>query len=456
MNSKLFGTSGMRGIPNVDFTPELIMKLGLALANLTHGNRIAIGFDTRLTSSFMSCLLSAGMLAGGAEVRNFGLIPTPVLAFLTSNTNCRAGTMITASHNPPEYNGVKIFDGDGMAFSHTLEEKVEDLMGFNNLHRVDSTSIGNVKWINCVDRYVEMVKESLTLKREWSIVVDPGCGAAYSLGPSLFRELGCRVLTINAQPDGFFPGRPPEPTLESLHLLSKMVRETGANAGVAYDGDADRMALVDENGRFVSMDQLIASYGARLLSLKNKKRIVVPIDASMCIEESIEAVGGNVIRTAVGDVNVAESIVKNNAAFGAEASGAWISPDYSLCPDGILSSLLVISEISGQKGNPTLSKFVSLASRYPILRKKINCSKNLHSEVIEKLHSELFNLMPEKSDIQTIDGIRITSKKEWILVRPSGTEPVLRITVESKSTRKTESLMKEVIRIIENIVIKLP
>ncbi len=210
-----------------------------------------------------------------------------------------------------------------------------------------------------------------------------------------------------------------------------------------------------KNGRFVSMDQLIATYGARLLSLKNKKRIVVPIDASMCIEESIEAIGGNVIRTAVGDVNVAESIVKNNAVFGAEASGAWISPDYSLCPDGILSSLLVISEISSQKGTPTISKFVSLASRYPILRKKINCSKNLHSEVIEKLQSELFNLMPEKSDIQTIDGIRIASKEEWILVRPSGTEPVLRITVESKNESKAESLMKEVIKLIENILIKL-
>ncbi len=445
----------MRGIPNVDFTPELVMKLGLALANLTHGDRIAIGFDTRLTSSLMSCLLSAGMLTGGAEVRNFGLIPTPVLAYLTSNTNCRAGVMITASHNPPEYNGVKLFDGNGMAFSHALEEKVEGLMTFNNLHCVDSTSVGNLNWINCVDRYTEMVKESLILKRKWSVVVDPGCGAAYSLGPSLFRELGCKVLTINAQPDGFFPGRPPEPTLESLHLLSMMVRETEANAGVAYDGDADRMALVDENGSFVPMDQLIAAYGAKLLSLKNKKRIVVPIDASMCIEESIEAVGGNVIRTAVGDVNVAESVVKYNATLGAEASGAWISPDYSLCPDGILSSLLVISVVSSQKVNPTLSKFVSLAPRYQILRKKMNCSKNLHSEVMEKLQSELFNLMPEKSDIQTIDGIRVASKKEWILVRPSGTEPVLRITVEAKSMGKAESLMKEVMRMIENIVIKL-
>jgi phosphoglucosamine mutase len=363
--------------------------------------------------------------------------------------------MITASHNPPEYNGVKIFDGDGMAFNHELEEKVEDLLELNNLNHVDSTSIRNVKRINCVDKYVEMVKESITFKRKWNVIVDPGCGAAYSLGPSLFRELGCKVLTINAQPDGFFPGRLPEPTRESLHLLSKLVRETGANAGVAYDGDADRMALVDENGRFVSMDRLIATYGTRLLSQKNKKRIVVPIDASMCIEESIEAVGGNVIRTAVGDVNVAESIVKNNAVFGAEASGAWISPDYSLCPDGILSSLLVISEISGQKEHPTLSNFVSLASQYPILRKKIYCSKNLHSEVIEKLQSELFNLMPEKSDIQTIDGIRIASKEEWVLVRPSGTEPVLRITVESKSERNAESRMKEVIKLIENILIKL-
>jgi phosphoglucosamine mutase len=445
----------MRGILNVDFTPEFVMNLGLALANLTHGDRIALGFDTRLTSSLMSCLLSTGMLSGGAEVKNFGLIPTPVLAFLTSNTNCRAGAMITASHNPSEYNGVKLFDGNGMAFSHALEKKVEDLMTFNNLHRVESKSIQNLNSISCVDRYIEMVKESLILKQKWRVVVDPGCGAAYSLGPRLFRELGCKILTINAQPDGFFPGRPPEPTLESLNLLSRMVIETGANAGIAYDGDADRMALVDEKGTFISMDQLIAAYGAELLSQKNKKKIVVPIDASMCIEESIEAVGGKVIRTAVGDVNVAESVVKDSAAFGAEASGAWISPDYSFCPDGILSSLLVISVVSSQKVNPTLSKFVNLANRYQILRTKINCSKNLHSAVMEKLQLEIINLMPEKSDIQTIDGVRVASKQEWILVRPSGTEPVLRVTVEAKSKRKAESLMKEVMKIIENIVIKL-
>jgi phosphoglucosamine mutase len=455
MSAKLFGTSGMRGIPNIDFTTEQVIKLGLALANLTHGGKIAIGFDTRLTNSWMSCLLSAGMLAGGAEVNNFGLIPTPVLAFLTSKTNCKAGAMITASHNPPEYNGVKIFDGDGMAFNHKLEENIEDLIELNNLDHVDLKEIRNVTSINFTDRYAEMVKESLTLKRKWNVVIDPGCGAAYSLGPNLFRELGCKVLTINAQPDGFFPGRKPEPTSESLNLLTKMVIETHANAGVAYDGDADRMALVDENGILISMDQLIAAYGARTVSLKNKKKIVVPIDTSMCIEESIEAVGGNVIRTAVGDVNVAESVVKNNAALGAEASGAWINPDYSLCPDGILSSLLVIAEVSSQKENSTLSQFVSLVPRYPILRNKINCPKNLHSAVMGSLQSELFNLMSEKSDIQTIDGIRVVSKKEWILIRPSGTEPALRITIETKSEEKTESLMKEVIKLIENIIIKL-
>ena len=452
--TKLFGTSGMRGIPNVDFTSEQVMKLGLALAYLTHGDKLAIGYDTRLTNSWMSCLLSAGMLAGGAEVNNFGLIPTPVLAFLTSKTNCKAGAMITASHNPPEYNGVKIFDRDGMPFNHKLEEKIEDLME-TNLERVDSTEIRNVNWINYSDRYAEMVKESVTLKRKLNVVIDPGCGAAYFLGPNLFRELGCKVLTINAQPDGFFPGRKPEPTPESLNLLSKMVAETKANIGVAYDGDADRMALVDERGKFVSMDQLIAAYGARLASLKNKKKIVVPIDASMCIEESIEAVGGNVIRTAVGDVNVAESVVKNNAVLGAEASGAWINPDYSLCPDGILSSLLVIAEVSSQKGDSSLSKFVSLVHRYPILRNKINCPKNLRSVVMDSLQSELFNLMSEKSDIQKIDGIRVASKEEWILIRPSGTEPALRITVETKSVEKTKSLMKEVIKLIENIIIKL-
>jgi len=452
LRERLFGTSGVRGVANVDLTPEFVLKLGLAIANFTASGRVAVGFDTRTSSQMMASSLIGGLLAGGAAVRNYGLIPTPVLAYLTSDTKCHAGTMVTASHNPPKYNGVKLFDGDGMAFNHSLERRIEETMSSGVLKRSDWSHLRVMDSVDCVDRYVEMIKNLVVFERAPKVVVDPGCGAAHSIGPRLFRDQGCEVLAINAQPDGFFPGRSPEPDSESLGVLSSFVKEVGANAGVAYDGDADRMAIVDENGAIVPMDQLIASYGAYLVSSHSESTIVVPVDASMCIEECVEAVGGRVIRTAVGDVNVAEAVLKHKAALGAEASGAWINPDYSLCPDGLLSSMLVLNTVFSEQVNMTLSRFVGLAPKYSILRTKVACPGEHKANVMKKLESELPKIISAESEVLTIDGVRMSSESGWVLVRPSGTEPILRITVEEKDQSRAESLMSDTITYTQNLI----
>jgi phosphoglucosamine mutase len=454
LKEKLFGSSGVRGVANLDLTPEFVLRFGLTLANFTAGGKIAVGFDTRLSSQMVVHSLIAGLLAGGAEVKNHGLIPTPVLAYLTLDARCKAGAMVTASHNPADYNGVKLFDKDGMAFNHDLENEIERRYNSTDLKRASWSALHTVETVDSTNRYIEMIRNMVLIEKPWKVVVDPGCGAAYSLGPRLFREQGCKVLTVNAHPDGFFPGRDPEPSADSLNVLSRIVKETGSDAGVAYDGDADRMAIIDETGELVPMDQLIAAYGAYLVSL-NEKTIVVPVDASMCIEESIEGVGGNVIRTAVGDINVSEAVLKHNAALGAEASGAWINPNYSLCPDGILSSMLVLATVSSQRVNTTLSKFVNSISRYPILRGKVPCPDELKTAVMNEFQSELFKIMPEKSEILTIDGVRATSEDGWILIRPSGTEPVLRITVEAKDRSKAELLMTQTLGLMQNMIKRL-
>jgi len=413
---------------------------------------VAVGFDTRLSSDMITHSLTAGLLAGGTKVRNHGLIPTPVLAYLTSDTRADAGAMVTASHNPPEYNGIKLFSKDGMAFNRDLQNRIEELVNSADLQRASWNSLQRVEPVDYTHRYLEMVRSIVVIERQWKVVVDPGCGAAYSIGPRLFREQGCKVLSINAQPDGFFPGRAPEPAAGSLDVLSTVVKESGANAGVAYDGDADRMALVDETGTIVPMDQLIAAYGAHLVSLENEKTIVVPVDASMCIEESVEEAGGRVVRTPVGDVNVAEAVLEHKAALGAEASGAWINPDYSLCPDGMLSSMLVIAAVSSERLNTTLSKFVSQIPRYPILRSKVTCPQELQARVMSELQSELFRIMPRESEMSTIDGVRFSAPTEWVLVRPSGTEPVLRVTVEAKNRAEADSLMSQAISLAQRTI----
>ena len=452
MKQTLFGTSGIRGVANSGLTSELVLKVGLAIASFTKAGSVAVGFDTRLSSDMIVHSLMAGLLAGGAEVRNHGLIPTPVLAYLTSDTRSDAGAMVTASHNPPEYNGIKLFGKDGMAFNHDLQDRIEELVNLAEPQRASWNSLRRVEPVDYTHRYVEMVRSLVVIERQWKVVIDPGCGAAYALGPRLFREQGCKVLSINAQPDGFFPGRSPEPTNESLDLLSKVVKESGANAGVAYDGDADRMALVDEAGEIVPMDQLMAAYGAYLVSLENEKTIVVPVDASMCIEESVEEAGGRVVRTPVGDVNVAQAVLEHKAALGAEASGAWINPDYSLCPDGMLSSLLVIAAVSSERLNTTLSKFVRPIPRYPILRSKVTCPQELQAKVMDELQSELLRIMPRECETLTVDGVRLSVSTEWVLARPSGTEPVLRVTVEAKDRTRAESLMSQTISLAQRTI----
>lgn len=452
MRHNLFGTSGIRGVSNSELKPELVLRIGLAVAAFTKAGRIAVGFDTRQSSDMVTHSLIAGLLAGGAEVKNHGLVPTPVLAYLASDTDSDAGVMVTASHNPPEYNGVKIFDKDGMALDHDSQREVEELFESTNLKYADWKELRRADSVDYTHRYIEMVKNLVVIEKRLRVVVDPGCGAAYSIGPRLYREQGCEVLSINAQPDGFFPGRPPEPTAESLSFLSRVVKETRADAGVAYDGDADRMALVDEVGAVVPMDQLIAAYAAYLVSAEGERTIVVPVDASMCIEESVEEAGGEVIRTQVGDVNVARAVLEHKAVLGAEASGAWINPDCSLCPDGILSSILVLAAVTSERLNTTLSEFVRPISRYPLLRTKVACRQGVSSRVMNELQPELLKILPGESEVSRIDGLRLSSPDRWVLVRQSGTEPALRVTVEAKDPAEAESLMRETVSIVQRVI----
>ncbi|MBS7623928.1 phosphoglucosamine mutase, partial [Candidatus Bathyarchaeota archaeon] len=190
MRHKLFGTSGIRGVANSELTPELIMRIGLAVAAFTKAGRVAIGYDTRQSSDMVTYSLIAGLLAGGAEVENHGLVPTPVLAYLASDTDSDAGVMVTASHNPPEYNGVKLFDKDGTAYDHDSQRKVEELFESTNLKYADWRGLRRAERVDYTHRYIEMVKSLVVIEKRLRVVVDPGCGAAYSIGPRLFREQG--------------------------------------------------------------------------------------------------------------------------------------------------------------------------------------------------------------------------------------------------------------------------
>ncbi|RLG97983.1 phosphoglucosamine mutase, partial [Candidatus Bathyarchaeota archaeon] len=340
---KLFGTSGIRGIANREVTSELALKVGLALATYIENGSFLVARDTRVSGEMIENALTAGILAGGANANKIGIAPTPALAFLTKKHSLNAGVMITASHNPPEYNGIKIFNSDSTGFNEKQQEEIEKIIENENFRLAEWNKIGK-----CVDvkywikDYIHQILGNLSFKKSWFVVVDPGCGATSTVAPFIFRELGCKVRALNAQPDGFFPARSPLPDKESLKPLGSVVRELKADIGIAYDGDGDRVVFMDENGNFVSLDQSLALYAAYVIERNRGGTVVTHVEASMCVEDTVEKLSGKVLRTKVGDVSIANAMKNCGAVFGGEPCGAWIHPEHHFCPDGILSSVLFL------------------------------------------------------------------------------------------------------------------
>ena len=269
-----------------------------------------------------------------------------------------------------------------------------------------------------------------------------GSGAGSEISPLVFRKAGCEVTTLNSQPDGFFPGRNPEPNAENLQTLMKTVVAIGADLGIAHDGDADRMITVDEKGNVSPFDSLLA-----LISKEFDGDIVTTVDAGLCMDESVK---GNVFRTPVGDVNVAEVIIEKNASFGGEPSGTWLHPDFCMCPDGILSGLRM-AELVSNKGK--LSDLLDEIPSYPNVREKITCSKEAKIKVMENMEDLLTNAFDDIVEVNSVDGVRLTfADDSWVLVRPSGTEDYVRITLESRSEDRAEEIKDACVKIInENL-----
>ncbi|MEM3596849.1 MAG: phosphoglucosamine mutase [Candidatus Bathyarchaeia archaeon] len=450
MEAKLFGSSGIRGIANVDLTPMLAVKVGLAIANFSKAKKVLVARDTRVSGLMIENALVSGILAGGADVYRLGVLPTPTLAYLTKHLKADAGIMITASHNPPQYNGIKVFDKDGASYSEKRQGEIEKLIRKESFFFSDWQKIGKIVDVDESKSYVETLCKAIKLRRKWHVVVDAGCGATYSCAPTIFRALGCKVTAINAQPDGFFPARSPEPDDESLKPLANIVHELKADLGIAYDGDGDRVAFVDEEGCFVDFDRVLAAYAAYIVRKNGGGAFVTNVEASMCIDEIVEAAGGEVVRTKVGDIYIVEAIRRYKAIFGGEPCGAWIHPQFHYCPDGILSSALLLKAL--EDSNKNLSDFVAEVPKYVVIRKSVACENKVKHTVVAEATKHLTMVFPRYNDLSTVDGVRLTLPEGWILVRASGTEPLIRLTVEGKSLKNAKEIMKEGIVVIRRLV----
>jgi phosphoglucosamine mutase len=441
---KLFGTSGIRGLIGSEVTCELALNVGKSLAYyLGNEGTVVIGYDTRTTNVMLDQAICAGLLESGVDVVKIGMVPTPLVGYATEKLDADAGIMLTASHNPSQYNGIKLWNKNGMAYTSAQEAKIEEIYAEKSYVSVTWDKVGKLSFNEEIKgQYIDDLVDAVDIKKGLKVVIDCASGAGSEISPLVFRKAGCEVTTLNSQPDGFFPGRNPEPNEENLQTLMKTVVAVGADLGIAHDGDADRMITVDEKGNVSPFDSLLA-----LISKEFDGDIVTTVDAGLCMDESVK---GNVLRTPVGDVNVAEVIIEKNAAFGGEPSGTWLHPDFCMCPDGILSGLRM-AEIVSRDGK--LSDLLAQIPSYPNIREKITCSKEAKLAVMENMEELLKNAFDDIVDVNSLDGVRLTfSDDSWVLVRPSGTEDYIRITLESRDETRAESIRDTCVKIInENL-----
>jgi phosphoglucosamine mutase len=450
LKSKFFGSSGVRGLVNVDLTPVLAAKIGLTVVTFSKAKKVLVARDTRVSGLMLENALISGLLSGGADVNCLGVVPTPILAYLTKKLKADAGVMITASHNPSQYNGIKIFGRDSLAYGDRSQAKVEKIIENESFRRANWRNLGEALCVDKNSLYVEMMQKAIKLRKKWNVIVDSGCGATYNLSPAIFETLRCKVQAINSQPDGFFPARSPEPNAESLKSLANIVKELGADAGIAYDGDGDRAAFIDEKGVFVDFDRALAAYAAFVVKRKGRGIVVTNVEASMCVEKIVEAHGGKVVRTKVGDVYVAEAIKRHNAVFGGEPCGAWIHPQFHYCPDGILSSVMLMKALEDE--DKSLSEFIAETPQYQTLRKNIPCGNEIKYEVVKRVGDGLRAVFPAYKEYLTVDGVRLAFRNGWILVRASGTEPLVRLTVEGESLKAAKEIMLKGVALVKKLI----
>ncbi len=434
---KLFGSSGIRGVANTEITPILAQRLGSAIATIHEGGEFVVGRDARVTGPMLEAALSAGITACGGDVKLVGLLPTPVIAWLTRELEADAGVTISASHNPPQYNGLKVFNARGMSLTEKEQAPVESLMQGGEVDYAPWDGVGSADATEAAWMYLDALQEGVELGREWKITCDLFCGATGTIAADAFEAVGLHATLINGNPDGHFPAGDPEPTTENLRRLGAYMKATGAEVGFGFDGDGDRMMAVDESGTPVSGDRLLAAYAGHAVGREGKGVVVTHVGASMCVEDMVEAAGGKVVRVRVGDAYITEEMKRRKAVFGGEPIGAWVLPEVHMCPDGILSALKLLEAL--EERDMTLSQFASEVPEYPTRSAKVEVpDKARVMKGVEQSYRRVFG----EAAVNRVDGVRLQLPEGWILIRASGTEPLIRLTAEGRDEKATISLLE--------------
>ncbi|NJD98829.1 phosphoglucosamine mutase [Thermococcus sp. LS1] len=436
---KLFGTAGIRGTLWEKVTPDLALNVGRALGTYIRKGKVTVARDGRTSSIMLENALVSGLLSSGMEVIQFGLIPTPTLAWGT-NRYGDAGVMITASHNPPTDNGIKVFNGDGTEFYLEQEAELERIIFSGDYKKADWDEIRKVRQRDIVDEYIGAVLDFVDHETSLKVLYDGANGAGSVVAPYLLREMGAKVISINAHIDGYFPGRKPEPRYDNIAYLGNLVRELGVDLAIAQDGDADRIAVFDEKGNYVDEDTLIALFAKLYVEEHGGGVIVTSINTGSRIDEVVENAGGRVYRVPLGQPH--DGIKKYNAIFAAEP-WKFIHPRFGLWIDSFVTMGLLIKLID-ERGKPLSEIIREEIPTYYLTKKNVKCPDRYKKTVLEVARHVLEEKLREDiKEILTISGFRFNLKDgSWVLVRPSGTEPKIRVVVEGPTEKRRDELFE--------------
>ncbi|MDO8122928.1 MAG: phosphoglucosamine mutase [Candidatus Hermodarchaeota archaeon] len=451
----LFGSSGIRGRVHELITGPFAIRVGLAAAQFLRKNTknpaIMVGHDHRTTGPMITSALMSGLLQGGIPVRMTGMAPTPTIAYAAGKEGMSASIIVTASHNPPEYNGFKFHNPDGAGFSIPQQHELEQLL--DTAEAVSWEEFTESSSYDAIPLHIDALLDNCEVNTSHQVVIDAALGVGGLVTPQVLQQLNAVTKILNTPPNGKNYARNCGPSkiqsaaaAEWQHFvrlddLSKIVQTTKAEVGLAHDGDADRLLAVDNKGRVLAGDTLLALMADFYLSVRGGKVIATTVSSSSVVDHVAKKHGATVERTQVGDVFVSNLVKEHNAVMGAEPSGPFIFPEVHLCPDGPLAACKVLEFLDWAKR--PLSSLVDDLPATHLLRASVKCSDDKKRPVMNTIVTVL-DTWTDIEDVNRLDGVRVSfADSSWVLIRPSGTEPLIRITVEALSVQRAKKLLKD-------------
>jgi len=446
--AKFFGTNGIRGIFSEDFTLEFVHDMTLAIGTYFEKGPILIGYDGRESSPIICKIITSTLNSIGIDCNITGIVPTPCLEFAVKTLGYSGGIMITASHNPPQYNGIKPAGKDGVEISREDELIIEDI------YFKKSWITNPEKWgitreeTRAIETYlkgiISQIDSKLIKSKSFKVVLDLGNGAQAVTAPDFCKIINCETILVNETIDGMFPGRGSEPTPQNLSVLSKTVIENKANLGIAFDGDGDRSIFCDNLGNILTGDKSALILIQHILNKNPNSLVVTCLNSGLNTEVLAKKYNSKVIRTKVGSVEVSRKMISTNALIGFEENGGFMFGTHNQVRDGCMSLALML-DLLANTDNPLSDEILKLPSSFTT-KDKMQCSSDDADKIISSLKEEF----PE-SDIS--DGIKIIfDSQNWVMIRPSGTEPIIRIYAESENQEKLDALMMKFLQKVKSII----